>query len=62
MRMKRCGPVAWSALFLVFLVLAAAAAAEASMLQNGVLFTNPNTLPATVTYSWSGHFQGQLDV
>jgi hypothetical protein len=61
MRMKRFGTVAWSGLFLVFLVLAAAAA-EASTLQNGVRLRNPNTLPATVTYSWSGHFRGGGDV
>jgi hypothetical protein len=61
MRMKRLRTVAWPALFLVLLVLAAAAA-EASTLQNGVRITNPNTLPATVTYSWSGHFRGQGDV
>ena len=61
MRKKRFGTVAWSGLFLVFLVLAAAAA-EARTLQNGVRIKNPNTLPATVTYSWSGHFAGQGDV
>ena len=61
MRKKRFGTVAWSGLFLVFLVLAAAA--EARTLQNGVTIKNPNaTLPATVTYSWSGHFQGGGDV
>jgi hypothetical protein len=62
MRMKRFGAAAWSALFLVFLVLAAAAA-EARTLQNGVTIKNPNAnLPATVTYSWSGHFQGGGEV
>lgn len=48
-------------LFLVFLVLAASAA-EARLLRNGVRLRNPNARPATVTYSWSGHFQGQGDV
>jgi hypothetical protein len=62
MRKKRFGTVAWSGLFLVFLVLAAAAA-EARTLQNGVTIKNPSAnLPATVTYSWSGHFAGQGDV
>jgi hypothetical protein len=48
-------------LFLLCLVLAATAA-EARILRNGVRLRNPNRLPATVTYSWSGHFQGQGDV
>jgi hypothetical protein len=61
MRKKRFGTVAWSGLFLVFLVLAAAAAG-ANTLQNGVQLNNPNPLPDTVTYSWSGHFGGQGDV
>lgn len=61
MRKKRLSTVAWPALFLVFLVLAAVAA-EARTLQNGVRITNPNNRPATVTYSWSGHFGGGGEV
>lgn len=59
MRMKRFSAI--PILFLLCLVLAATAA-EARILRNGVRLRNPNRLPATVTYSWSGHFQGQGDV
>jgi hypothetical protein len=48
-------------LLLVFLVLAASAA-EARLLRNGVILRNPNRVPITVTYSWSGHFGTQGDV
>ena len=59
MRKKR-----FSAIPILFLLFAlAAAAAEARTLQNGVTIKNPNAnLPATVTYSWSGHFAGGGEV
>jgi hypothetical protein len=59
MRMKRFNAI--QALFLVCLALAATAA-EARILGNGVRLRNPNRLPATVTYSWSGHFGGGGEV
>ena len=58
MRLKRFSAI--PILFLLFVL--AAAAAEARMLANGVRLNNPNTLPATVTYSWSGHFAGGGEV